>query len=172
MEISKETATDIALAHREIEASEGLLKDIRDARKRHEAPDIRDAFGRPQGGLQLGIPSGNNSQRLFQVQWSLAEPVIQAHIEAQRARLYILTEKARIEIHRSREAGSGAPCPSLLPWQVHNPGDLAQNRANIICEGADVIVCPNIPVEYAIQVVSAHNAEPVSNVSVRADRAR
>lgn len=172
MEISKETAMDIALAHREIETAEGLLKDIREARKRHTEPDIRDAFGRTQGGLQLGIPSGASSHRLFQVQWSLAEPIIQTHIEAQRAKIYILTEKARIEIHRSREADGAAPCPSLLPWKAHNPGDLAPNRVNIICEGADVVICANIPVEHAVQVISAHNGEPVNRITGNGDQSK
>lgn len=96
--ISQQTAMDIALAHREIETATKLLDEIRKAVSDRTAPDIRDAFGRRQGGLQLGVPTGRDGHRLFDVPWSLAEPIIQAHIENQNARLRILTERARIEI--------------------------------------------------------------------------
>lgn len=98
MAISKTTAIDIAMAYREIEAGEQLLAEIRAALSRSVMPDIRDAFGRPQGGLQLGIPSGKDSTRLFQVPWSLADPVIEAHIASMKARLAVLQETARIEL--------------------------------------------------------------------------
>lgn len=55
MTISKETAIDIAMAYREIETAEGLLAEITDTIGRNP-PDIRDAFGRRQDGLQLGVP--------------------------------------------------------------------------------------------------------------------
>lgn len=59
--ISRDTATDIALAYREIEAGEKLLAEISDAidRAGRGNPDLRDAFGRPAGGLELGVPSRN-----------------------------------------------------------------------------------------------------------------
>jgi hypothetical protein len=96
--ISKDTATDIALAYREVETAEKLLAEIADALGKRQMPDIRDAFGRPQGGLQLGVPSGENGQRLFNVPWSLAKPVIEAHIALHRSRISALAEKARIEL--------------------------------------------------------------------------
>ncbi len=96
--ISKQTAMDIALAYREVEAAEGLLKDVREALDRTARSDIRDAFGRVQHGLQLGVPSGDNGHRLFNVPFTLAAPVIEAHIAAQRALIATLTEKAKIEI--------------------------------------------------------------------------
>lgn len=97
--ISKETAMDIALAYREIETAEALLSEIEDERQRYgKSPDIRDAFGRPVGGLQLGVPSGSNSLRLFNVPWNLCRPIIEAHVASQRARIDVLTEKARIEM--------------------------------------------------------------------------
>ena len=95
--IAKETAMDIALAYREVEAAEQLLADIVEAQERFEAPDIRDAFGRLQGGLQLGVPSGNSGHRLFNVPWTLARPIIEAHIAQQRSLIATLSEKARIE---------------------------------------------------------------------------
>ena len=65
--ISKETAEDIALAYRGIETAEGLLSEITVSMDRRATPDIRDAFGRRQDGLQLGVPSGSGGHRLFNV---------------------------------------------------------------------------------------------------------
>lgn len=95
--ISKDTAMDIALAYREIEVAEKLLAEIDEAAERREKPDMRDAFGRMTEGLQLGVPSGNSSHRLFNVPWSLARPIIETHIAAARSRITILTEKAMEE---------------------------------------------------------------------------
>ena len=97
--ITKDTAMSIALAYREVETAEALLKQIEETRKnRRDAPDIRDAFGRQQDGLQLGVPTGDNGQRLFNVPWSMARPILETHIAQQRAIIATLSEKARIEI--------------------------------------------------------------------------
>jgi hypothetical protein len=96
--ISKETAIDIAMAYREIESSEKLLAEIVDTLDRRSVPDIRDAFGRRQDGLQLGVPTGSSGHRLFNVPWNLAKPIIEAHVAAQRSIIAALTEKARAEI--------------------------------------------------------------------------
>lgn len=96
--ISHKTAFDIACAHQEIERAEKMLKDTQDAIGRRATPDIRDAFGRPQGGLQLGVPSGDNSTRLYMVDWNLCIPVLTAHIGQVRAKLAALNEVARSEI--------------------------------------------------------------------------
>lgn len=95
--ITQQTAIDIAYAYREIETAEKLLNEIDEALKRREAPDIRDAFGRPQSGLQLGVPSGQSGHRLYNVPWTIAKPVIQAHIMNQRAILAALSETATLE---------------------------------------------------------------------------
>lgn len=97
MSVSKETAMALAFAYRELDAAEKLLAKIADAINRRETPDIRDVFGRSHGGLQLGVPSGENSQRLFDLPWSLAKPVIEAHIANQRAIIAAMSETARIE---------------------------------------------------------------------------
>ena len=95
--IDKDTATDIALCYREIEVAEELLAKVEEQLKSNPADqDIRDAFGRRTNGLQLGIPSGHSSHRLMDVPWSLAKPVIEAHICAKRNQLSALNEKARI----------------------------------------------------------------------------
>lgn len=94
--ITKDTATKIALAYREVETAETLLNKINEEMAFGRAPDLRDAFGR-QRGLQLGVPSGDNSQRLFDVPWSLARPIIETHIATQRALIKALTEQALAE---------------------------------------------------------------------------
>lgn len=96
--IEFETARAIAFAYREVEVAERLLAEISDAIGRRAAPDIRDAFGRHVGGLELGVPAGDNSKRLFNVPWALARPVIEAHIAQQKATIAALSEKARIEL--------------------------------------------------------------------------
>lgn len=97
--LSMTTAMDIALVHREIDTAEKLLAQVEEQiDKRPFTDDIRDHFGRVQNGLQLGVPSGDKAQRLFNVPWTLAKPVIEAHIANQRARLSVLSEKARIEL--------------------------------------------------------------------------
>jgi hypothetical protein len=97
--ISKTTAMDIALAYREIETAEELLAELRKTLSATaDSPDLRDVFGRPRGALQLGIPSGRDGHRLFDVPFSLAIPVIEAHIAHHRARLAAMTEKARFEL--------------------------------------------------------------------------
>lgn len=105
--ISKETATDIAIAYGELGAAEKLLTDVREAMDKSGHKDIRDAFGRVQHGLQLGVPSGDNGHRLFNVPYPLAVPVIEAHIAQQRARISALSEKARHEL-AAPEAPVGA----------------------------------------------------------------
>lgn len=101
--ISKETATDIALAYREIGAAEKLLNDVREAVDRFSGSDIRGVFGRRVQGLQLGVPSGDNAHRCFNLPYSVAAPIIEAHIAQQRAIIVALTEKAL------GEAASGWP---------------------------------------------------------------
>lgn len=96
--ISKETATGIAFAYREIETAQSLLDSIKETIGCNTVPDIRDAFGRSPAGLQLGVPSGNTGHRLFNVPWSLAKPIIETHIAQQRAVITTLTEKARLEM--------------------------------------------------------------------------
>lgn len=94
--ITKETATNIALAHREIETAGELLKQISEALAKGRNPDLRDAFGRPRG-LELGVPSSDTSRTLFNVPWSMAAPIIEAHIAAQRQVIVDLTVKAVAE---------------------------------------------------------------------------
>ena len=98
--ISKETATDIAMAYREIETAENLLDQVREEVEKRFAgkSDLRDVFGRDHRCLQLGVPSGETSQRLFNVQYNLAIPVIEAHIGECRAKLVALNAVAASEL--------------------------------------------------------------------------
>jgi hypothetical protein len=97
--ISKETAQAIALAYREVDVGEKLLKEVRETidTSARRPTDIRDAFGRVQHGLQLGVPSGDSGQRLFNVPYPLAIPIIEAHVAQQRALIATLTTLAQIE---------------------------------------------------------------------------
>jgi hypothetical protein len=88
---------DIAMAYREVETAEQLLEEIKEAMSRQVMPDIRDAFGRPVGGMQLAVRSGKDTQRLFDLPWSLAKPVIEAHVALHKSRIAALNEKARFE---------------------------------------------------------------------------
>ena len=96
--ISQQTATDIALAYREIERAQELLEKVEKAIGDRGFPDIRDAFGRHQGGLQLGVPSGQSAHTLYNVPWNLCAPILRAHIAHHRSKIDALTELARLEI--------------------------------------------------------------------------
>lgn len=98
MYVSQQTALDLAYAYREVETAEKLLADIVESLNRRHSPDIRDAFGRQQDGLQLGVPMGSGGHTLYRVPWSLARPIIEAHIANQKAVIAALSEKARVEI--------------------------------------------------------------------------
>ena len=100
--ISKETATRIALAYREIETAEKLIEQVAKAMDRFDETDIRDVFGRRVQGLQLGVPNGEMSTRCFELPYTVAKPVIEAHIAQQRAIIVALSEAAAGEIAAAR----------------------------------------------------------------------
>ncbi|ANC85441.1 MULTISPECIES: hypothetical protein [Sphingomonas] len=97
--ISFETARDLAYAYREVETADKLLAELAEAKTRYKAPDIRDAFGRQQDGLQLGVPSGDSSRRMYNVAWELAVPIVEAHRAASNAKIAALCQKAMAEMH-------------------------------------------------------------------------
>lgn len=112
MPISAETATSIAMTHREIQTAEKLLEDVRETvqRRGEISHDLRDVFGRTHDDLELGVPSGDTSKRLFRLPYSLAIPVIEAHIAACWQKLAVLDVKARIEL----DADKPAPIPQTI----------------------------------------------------------
>lgn len=106
--ISPETATDIAVIYRDIDAAEKLLDEVRKAIDSFEQVDIRDVFGRRCRTLEMGVPSGESSRRIFHVPYQLAVPVIEATIASHKARLTALAEKARFEL-AGQPGGLGEP---------------------------------------------------------------
>lgn len=98
--ISKQTAEEIYHCHREIEAGEKLLAEVQEIiqkQKREEhAPGLEDVFGRMQV-LQLGVPTGDSSRRLFHVSWDMAEPIIKTHIANKKAQLERVSQRAIVE---------------------------------------------------------------------------
>lgn len=113
--ITRETAARIWECYREIETGEKLLSDIKKVRDDNHgdphAQHLKDAFGRRRD-LQLGIPSGHNSHKLFDVPEKLAESVIRAHIASKRAELIEANEQARIELGDQSSAPKKA-CPLI-----------------------------------------------------------
>lgn len=102
--IQRITAQRIWMCYREIETAEKLLKDMAEIKEKYpqdpHAQHLKDAFGHSRD-LQLGIPSGENQHRLFNVSPTLAESVVRAHIAIKRAELVEANEQARIELERA-----------------------------------------------------------------------
>ena len=100
--ITQETAARIWECYREIQSAKKLLEDMAKAEKDYKfepyEQKLKDAFGRKKD-LQLGVPSGETSHRLFNVSSSLAVPVINAHIANKKAELFEANEQARIELN-------------------------------------------------------------------------
>ena len=99
--ISQKTAEKIWSCYREINTAKTLLKDMHELRMKYpndpHAQSLKDCFGVSRS-LQLGVPSGENSHRLFNVKPQLAESVIRAHIAAQESELVEANEQAKIEL--------------------------------------------------------------------------
>ncbi len=103
--LSKKICEEIWHCHREIETAEELLADVEKViQKNHEnrhtqshEEKLKDVFGREKD-LELGIPCGENSKRLFRVSYELAVPVIKAHMAAKKAQIAELNEMAKIEM--------------------------------------------------------------------------
>lgn len=97
--ITQQTAYSIYACHREILCAKELLKTMEEHIRDpdwHQLP--KDAFGRARG-LQLGVPSGESSHRLYDVPHRLATSVIRAHIAEQERKLVEVNEQARIELN-------------------------------------------------------------------------
>jgi hypothetical protein len=94
--ISKQTAYEIWIAYDEIAKGNKIIEDIEEQVRNAEPLNLRDSFGRLRN-LQLGVPSGENSQRLFDVHPSLALQVIRAHVAHKEAELAVINERAKIE---------------------------------------------------------------------------
>lgn len=103
--LSKTVCEKIWHCHREIETSEKLLAEVEECIKRNKEKyhtrqheeKLKDVFG-CERHLELGIPSGENSRRLFRLSYELAAPVIRAHMANKQAELAELNEMAALEI--------------------------------------------------------------------------
>ena len=78
--ISKETAARIYNCHYEIEKAKKLIADMQEVIAKTGKIELKNAFG-DMKGLQLGVPSGSDSHRLFNVPLDLAVGIIEAHIK-------------------------------------------------------------------------------------------
>lgn len=98
--ITKETAVKIWNCHNEIESAQKIIDDMAKLLaedKEKKAPTLHNAFGE-RVGLQLGIPSGNDSHRIFGVNAEMGTKIIFQHIEEKKRRLEELMAIARIEL--------------------------------------------------------------------------
>lgn len=101
--ITKETAVKIWSCHEGIENAQKLINDMAEVLKANSektAPRLSNAFG-DRVGLQLGVPSGESSHRIFNVNPDLAIQIIEKHIEEQQQRLTELMAIAKIELYES-----------------------------------------------------------------------
>lgn len=94
--ITKQTAYDIWIAYDEIDKSKKILADLEELLKKGEEMNLRDTFGRHRC-LQLGVPSGESSHRLFDVHPGLAIEVIKAHIAKKQSELAVMDCRVALE---------------------------------------------------------------------------
>jgi hypothetical protein len=95
--LSMESAAAVWNAHREIAVGEKLREQMLEAMKRGEDPNPVDPFGR-QRKCSFGVPSGDNCQRMLDVEPKLAIAVIDGHIANNRRELLEACIAARIEL--------------------------------------------------------------------------
>ncbi len=95
--ITKETCQKIWSCHDGIEKCHKLLADMKKELERTGDERLIDAFGSKKG-LQLGVPSGDSSHRIFNVRIDLAMKIIEAHIEDNETELIRLKSIAEIEL--------------------------------------------------------------------------
>lgn len=99
--ITKETCVKIWNCWNEIEKGETIIKDMAETVKEDiekKPPTLYDAFGENRG-LQLGVPSGHDSHRIFGVPIDLGIKIIERHIEEKKRRLEELMAIAKIELN-------------------------------------------------------------------------
>jgi hypothetical protein len=80
--IKSELLVQLWTCRKEIDNAQNLLKEMDEqlAKKSDVEPTFQNAFGE-HVGLQLGVPTGHNSHRIYGVEASLGRKVIEAHIE-------------------------------------------------------------------------------------------
>lgn len=98
--ITKETCVKIWNTHNEIEKCHKLIADMSEIVKKDKEKGtvhLSDAFGNKRG-LQLGVPSRDNSHRIFDVNMDLSLKIIETHIKEQELRLVELMTIAKLEL--------------------------------------------------------------------------
>ena len=98
--ITKETAVKIAFCHEQIENCQKIINDMAEVLKKDsekQTPKLHNAFGE-KVGLELGVPSGDSSYRIFGVNTELGIKIIQSHVEEKKKRLVELMAIATIEL--------------------------------------------------------------------------
>lgn len=95
--ITKETCVKIWNCWNEIDNANELISSLNKGIKETNTPTIHNAFGE-RVGLQLGIPSGSDSRRLYNVPLELSIKIILAHIEEQKRKLRELEAICLIEL--------------------------------------------------------------------------
>lgn len=97
--ITKETAVKIWNCYNEIESAEKIISDLAESSKKSpdEPPSLRNAFG-DRCGLQLGVPCGSDSHRLFGVNLEMSIKIVQQHIDEKHRRLEELKAIAMLEL--------------------------------------------------------------------------
>ena len=103
--ISKETAGRIWSAYNEIEKTKKLISDMEGEMKEGRDPNPQDPFGRRRN-LTMGVPCGDNTQRMLDVAPRLALQVMRAHI-ADKEHDLIQANTAALA-----EAGAALPQPT------------------------------------------------------------
>jgi hypothetical protein len=98
--LPQELAMEIYNCHAEIIRAKTLLEELEAFLVKDSSnPEVlRDAFGRQQNELQLGIPSGQSSHRLIRLSPKLGKYIIEAHLADTEAELVKLSLQAALAL--------------------------------------------------------------------------
>jgi hypothetical protein len=102
--ITKQTAVKIWNCYNEIESAEKAIADLVESLKEFvdEPPSLINAFGE-RCGLQLCVPSGGDSHRIFGINSEISIQIIQQHIDKKYERLEELKAIADLELKYGRK---------------------------------------------------------------------
>jgi hypothetical protein len=97
--ITKQTAERIWWAYTEIEKARALVTEMKQAIET-ATDDVHSLVDKARGRrvIEMGVPSGSNGHRIFDVPLPVATKVIDAHIKANEEKLKELMAIAEIEL--------------------------------------------------------------------------
>lgn len=102
MILPQQLAMDIYNCHSEIVRAEKLLEEVKKYLETDKincnTDTLRDAFGRQQNNLELGIPSGQSSRSIIRLSPKLGKYIIEAHLASMKAELVELSVSAKIAL--------------------------------------------------------------------------